>query len=81
MPKEQRKRGTILTCPKCGEDITIMSEKVTMAAQTEYNGPLKAVSPKIGGPRPDAIKRALKRLRKQFDYGIPDKRENNGKDS
>ena len=62
MPTKQQERGAILTCPKCGHGITVMDEKVTMAVQEGCNGPLKDVSRKIRGPRPDTIKRALKRL-------------------
>jgi len=74
MFKDRRKRSTFLIatyCEHCGR-----STRVTDKGRKEV---LEAISMMNGGIPKDCIKNAFKRLKEQFEYGIPDKREKNGK--
>ena len=51
-------------CEHCGKD--------TLVVEKGRNVPLTAVSPETDSPPPDAIKNALKRLKKEFGYGESD---------
>ena len=47
-------------------------DKKLRIALNEQNSPLKPSSPNYDRPPKDCIKKALKRLKKQYEFGIPD---------
>ena len=55
------------------EEEHIMVDKKLRAVLNEQNGPLKSLSQTIHTPPPDCIEKALKRLKAEYDFGIPDK--------
>ena len=74
MFEDRRKRSTLLIatyCEHCGR-----STRVTDKGRKEV---LEAISIESGGIPENCIKGALKRLEEQFGYGIPDKKEKDGK--
>ena len=76
MFEDRRKRSTLLIatyCEHCGR-----STRVTDKGREEV---AEAISIANGGIPTDCIKNAFKRLKEQFGYGIPDKKEKNGKNS
>jgi len=79
MPGKQRKRSIILICKYCGESNEIETEETTAdeynTVQKGCNDALKDVSPESGGTLHHKITEALKRLRDEFGFGIPDNKE------
>ena len=76
MFEDRRKQSTLLIatyCEHCGR-----STRVTDKGRKEV---AEAISIANGGIPTDCIKKALKRLEEQFEYGIPDKKEKDGKNS
>jgi len=77
---EVKKRFVKMTCKSCNE-VTVMEYEqttadeynVTMGVQMGCNDALEAVSQESGGILHHKIKEALKRLRDEFGFGIPDK--------
>ena len=70
MPQDgQHGRSILIRCKHC-DKITTMD---WMGVQKGCNSPLTAVSHKNGGTPHHKIKEALKRLKDEFGYGIPDK--------
>ena len=55
-------------------------DKKLRIALNEQNSPLKPSSPNYDRPPKDCIKKALKRLKDQYGFGIPDKSEEWKKD-
>ena len=74
---EIKKRFVKMTCKSCNQ-ITVMEYEGTTAdeynaVQMGCNSPSKPLSRKIPSPPRDCIKNALKRLKDQYSFGIPDK--------
>ena len=61
------------------EERKIVDQKLRIALN-EQNSPLKPPSPNYDRPPKDCIKKALKRLKDQYRFGIPDKSEEWKKD-
>ena len=57
------------------EEERILVDQKLRVALGECNDPLKALSKKRDRPPRDCIKNALKRLKDQYGFGIPDKKE------
>ena len=53
------------------EERKIVDQKLRIALN-EQNSPLKPSSPDYDRPHKDCIKKVLKRLKKQYGFGIPD---------
>tara|TARA_R110000824_G_scaffold135043_2_gene298054 strand:- start:180 stop:437 length:258 start_codon:yes stop_codon:yes gene_type:complete len=77
---EIKKKFIKMTCKSCNQVSVIECEEttddepnVTMGVQMECNSLSKPLSHKIPSPHKDCIKNALKRLKDQYSFGIPDK--------
>ena len=51
------------------------ADSFNMGVEKGCNSPSKPLSRKIGSPPRDCIKNALKRLKDEFGFGIPDKKD------